>query len=261
MINKTIKYINSFFKNFYKKDTSNNQDVIDRILNDELKINKDLKKIISFSLWGDNPIYNIGAIRNAQIAKEIFPDWICRYYIGKSTPSETINKLKNENNTEIIIMEDDGDWTGMFWRFYPASEKDVGVMLSRDTDSRLTIREKIAVYEWLNSNKDFHIIRDHPYHNIEILGGMWGVKNHLLKDMNSLCDKFNKEDKWQTDQEFLKEIIYPLVENNSFTHDEYFNYCNEKKKIPVKRENKNFIGQAFDENDLPLHPKHMDALT
>jgi len=32
-----------------------------------------MKKVVSFSLWGDNPIYNIGAIRNAELAKEIYP--------------------------------------------------------------------------------------------------------------------------------------------------------------------------------------------
>ena len=30
-----------------------------------------MKKIISFSLWGDNPVYTQGAIRNAELAKEI----------------------------------------------------------------------------------------------------------------------------------------------------------------------------------------------
>jgi len=37
-----------------------------------------MKKIISFSLWGDNPIYTQGAIRNAELAKEVYPDWVCR---------------------------------------------------------------------------------------------------------------------------------------------------------------------------------------
>lgn len=31
-----------------------------------------MKKIISFSLWGNNPTYNIGAIRNAEIAKDVY---------------------------------------------------------------------------------------------------------------------------------------------------------------------------------------------
>jgi len=34
------------------------------------------KKIISFSLWGDKPMYTIGAIKNAKLAEEIYPGWI-----------------------------------------------------------------------------------------------------------------------------------------------------------------------------------------
>ena len=122
-----------------------------------------MKKIISFSLWGDIPRYAEGAIRNAELALEVYPDWICRYYIGKNTPLETIGRLSGFDNTEIYIMNEPGDWTGMFWRFYPASDIDVDVMISRDVDSRLTSREKAAVDEWLEGDKDFHIMRDHPY--------------------------------------------------------------------------------------------------
>ena len=32
-------------------------------------------KIISFSLYGDNPKYTEGAIRNAEIANEYWPGW------------------------------------------------------------------------------------------------------------------------------------------------------------------------------------------
>ena len=32
-----------------------------------------MKKVISFCLWGNDPKYNVGAIRNAEIAKEIYP--------------------------------------------------------------------------------------------------------------------------------------------------------------------------------------------
>ena len=37
-------------------------------------------KLITFSLWGQDPKYLVGAIRNAELASEIYPDWICRFY-------------------------------------------------------------------------------------------------------------------------------------------------------------------------------------
>jgi hypothetical protein len=44
-----------------------------------------MKKIISYSLWGDLPLYTVGAISNAKQAKEIYPGWICRFYIHEPT--------------------------------------------------------------------------------------------------------------------------------------------------------------------------------
>ena len=139
-----------------------------------------MKKIISFSLWGNNPKYTIGAIRNAELTPIIFPNWVSRFYCGKSVPEDIIEKLKSLPQTEVIIMDEDGDWTGMFWRFYACEDSDI--MLSRDTDSRLSNREKLAVDEWLESDKDFHIMRDHPYHNTEKIG-----RGRVGKECLRLC--------------------------------------------------------------------------
>jgi hypothetical protein len=212
-----------------------------------------MKKIISFSLWGDNPKYTIGAIKNVELSKTIYPDWICRFYCGKSVPLDIIEKLKSYDNVEVIEMDEYGDWNGMFWRFYAC--KDADVMISRDTDSRLSVREKSAVDEWMNSDKDFHIMRDHPYHNALILGGMWGVKNGLLKNIIPIINEYNKGNFWQVDQNFLKEKIYPIIKNNSFVHDEFMNFENWKKSFPTERNNKEFIGDVFDEKDI-RHPDY-----
>lgn len=216
-----------------------------------------MNKVISFSLWGDNPIYNIGAIRNAELAKEIYPDWVCWYYVGVNTPKETIEKLKSFDNTKVIEMGVVGDWTGMFWRFYPASDSTVDVVIVRDCDSRLNIREKEAVSEWLLSDKGFHIMRDHPAHATAILGGMWGAKKGTVNDMKNMIEFYVKGNFWQVDQNFLKEVIYPIVRNNSFVHDEYF----EHKPFPTIREYKQFVGQAYNENDEMLYPEHVNHLS
>ena len=101
------------------------------------------EKVISFCLWGDNPKYTIGAIKNADLANDIYPDWICRYYIGKSVPIKIIEELYTKRNTELFIMNEEGNWSGMFWRFLPASDTDVEVMMSRDTDSRCRLGKKL----------------------------------------------------------------------------------------------------------------------
>ena len=161
-----------------------------------------MKKVISFSLWGNNPIYCVGAIRNAELAMKHYPGWICRYHIGKSVPEIYVDDLLKRGNVEINLRKELGDWTGMFWRFEDASDPEVSVMVSRDTDSRIDHREAQAVQQWLASDKGFHIMRDHPYHATEILGGMWGVKNPLLSGMKAMIENYVKGNFWQVDQNF-----------------------------------------------------------
>lgn len=212
-----------------------------------------MKKIISFCLWGENPRYTIGALKNADLAKAIYPDWVCRYYIGKSTPNEIITELCDKDNTELFIMNESGDWSGMFWRFLPASDSDVSVMICRDTDSRLSEREKEAVDQWLDSDKGFHIMRDHPAHRTEILGGMWGAKIGSIPEMKSLIADYSKGDFWQVDQNFLKQKIYPIVKSNSFVHDEFFEYnpfpSKRKEGVDTNGNPIDFIGEPVDQND------------
>lgn len=214
-----------------------------------------MKKVVSFSLWGSDPKYNIGAINNSFLMKEIYPGWEAWFYCGSSVPEITMKKLEN-SGAKVIKMEEPGDWTGMFWRFLPAADPDVETMISRDTDSRISIREKLAVDEWIASGKSFHIMRDHPAHGIEMLGGMWGVRNGALKDIKELISGFTKGDFWQVDQNFLKDSVYPRARLDCHVNDEFF----EKKPFPSPRKDLEFVGDVFDENDI-RHPEHWKALS
>ena len=202
------------------------------------------RKIIYFSLWGDDKKYTIGALRNAELALSIYPGWVCRFYLGKSVPLDISEELQEFSNSEIINMNEKGDWTGMFWRFLAADHLS-DIVLSRDTDSRLNKREKAAVDEWLNSDKDFHIMRDHPYHATEILGGMWGCRNGILHGIADLINDYQKGDFWQVDQNFLREKIYPLAKDRSHVHDEYF----EINPFPLPREGQEYVGESFNEKE------------
>jgi hypothetical protein len=207
-----------------------------------------IKKIISFSLWGNNPKYTIGAIRNAELAKEIYPDWICRFYVGEDVADEIKTSLL-DLNSEIVEMGG-SDWNGMFWRFFAADSDDI--VISRDTDSRLGQREKAAVDEWLASDKDFHIMRDHPYHATAILGGMWGCRNGILKGIKQMIHNYDVREfnnKYQVDQNFLREVIYPIVWDESIVHDEFFYHCPFPKNAP-ERTKSYFVGQVYDENEI-----------
>jgi len=213
---------------------------------------------VCFSLWGNQPKYNVGIIENAKLRTQIYPEWKTIVYLGQSVPSSTIAALNKIESTQLVFMDQPGDWTGMFWRFLPAFDEKIDTMISRDADSRLSFRERDAVNEWLESDKDFHIMRDHPYHNTAILGGMWGCRKNLLNRLSITIQIPDNGNFWQVDQNFLREYVYPKVREYSFIHDSY-DLMNElqAKKFPSDRTNYEFVGEIYDENNN----RHSDHYT
>ena len=65
--------------------------------------------------------------------------------------------MEDFKDVEIVEKQDVGNWTSMFWRFEAAYDSDADVVIFRDADSRLNMREKAAVDQWLVSDKNFHI--------------------------------------------------------------------------------------------------------
>lgn len=207
-----------------------------------------MTKAIAFSLWGNEPRYTIGAIRNAELAKQIYPDWEVWMYVSEDVQKNILDELISLDCN--IFNMGKGNWNGMFWRFKPAASSDL-TMISRDADSRLSYREKAAVDEWLDSDKDFHIMRDHPYHATEILGGMWGCRNGILDNIKEMIHDYDMgeySNKYQVDQNFLREAVYPIVKDRAMVHDEFF----EKKPFPTPRLNpQDFVGQVYNEKEEP----------
>jgi len=218
-----------------------------------------MKKVISYSLWGNNPKYTVGAIKNAALAPTVYPDWICRFYVDHTVPKDILFNLEENPNVEIVVKQAIGDWSSMFWRFEAAYDKNVDITIFRDTDSRPTLREKFAVNEWLKSDKIFHIMRDHPYHNFPILGGMWGVKNKNNYNLEKLINNFyNNEssNRYGTDYEFFIKILYPMIKDDCLIHDEFF----DKKPFPRKREGLEFVGEPFNQDDTPCDLTHREEI-
>ena len=221
-----------------------------------------MKKVISFSLWGDNPTYNIGAIKNAELAQIFYPDFECWFYIHKETvPSSTIEELSKISNTKIILKEGDlNNCKPMMWRFESIDEPEVEVMMSRDTDSRILEREKLAVEEWLNSDKLFHIMRDHPHHNFVILGGMFGTKKIPHVNWIPIMSNYHQSGHRNYYQEFLRDYIYPLIVNNSIIHASFHKSENHAKKFPINFDSEyRFVGE-YVYNDETRSLEHVNIL-
>ena len=210
------------------------------------------KRVISFCLWGDNPKYTQGAIRNVELATTVYPGWVSRFYTHvPSVPADVVERL--ERDAEVIPTEI-GDWRCMLERFRAADDADVEYMISRDTDSRLSKREKEAVDEWIAAGTAAHCMRDHPSHDVFIMGGMWGLRGGVLP-MNQLIDDWTAVDKWRTDQFFLTSQIWPRIHDDVTVHDEF----RSGRPFPSARAGLEFVGDVFLADDSP-EPAHREKL-
>ena len=147
-------------------------------------------RVLSFSLYGDNPKYTIGAIKNSELREKFYPDWQMRVYHNDSVPNYVLEQLE-ANNVVLINTKVDRNVCNAMWRFAPASEEGVEYFISRDCDSRIFERDVAAVEEWIASGKDFHIIRDHPGgHAWESSAGMWGAKGGFIENIKEKMDQY-----------------------------------------------------------------------
>lgn len=210
-------------------------------------------KIISFSLWGDKPMYTVGALENIALANEIYPDWTCRFYVDKTVTEEVKSNIKNEGGEIYFIDSDKGSFWGMFWRFMANDDPNMEVMISRDCDSRLSYREKAAVNEWLVSEKMFHTMHDHYAHrSVPILGGMWGVKRGLITNMVDKALLWGRYGNKGIDQDFLRDVIWKDVKDTTLSHSSINNRWNFSISFPKHKESKynvKYVGEIFDENN------------
>ena len=168
------------------------------------------KKVISFSVYGDKPVYWIGAEKNVELAKEIYPDWVCRFYCGPEVPN--LEKLKSLD-CEVLVVE--SKIPPMYWRFFAVDDPGVSVFISRDTDSLVNSREKAAVDEWIASDKIMHMMHDNlAGHWSPVMGGMRGIKTPIEFNMTEELLKFTGARKfnfaYSDDQSFLSAKLLPL---------------------------------------------------
>ena len=178
------------------------------------------KKVISFSLYGKNPDYTVGAIANARHANRAYPGWVCRFYVADDVPEGVISRLK-DYGAEIVSMGPRIGHNSMLWRFLAVVDPGNDVTLVRDADSRFTKCELIMVNEWLASSKKFHVIRLGLYHR-PIMGGLWGVRGYTpnLKEPLENCLRLTENTRRGTDQVFLADYLYPQMKGNVFVHEQ-----------------------------------------
>lgn len=194
-------------------------------------------------------MYIRGVQYNIELAKEIYPGWICRIYLFQEC-FYLEKKLLQYNNVELVKIDEIGSSFATIQRFLPIGESDIDYFICRDADSRLSLREKEAVDEWLLLGNNFHIMKDHPHHYCDefpILAGMWGAKGNLIPNIKELIAFFikNENNVKGVDQRFLYYIFHNYAKDNFLEHG----INNFPSARNFNRDNIYFVGQQFDENN------------
>jgi hypothetical protein len=216
-------------------------------------------KQISYSLFGTQAKYYIGAEKNLEINKILLPDWQNVIYFHPSmTNMENVEKLNSlgASMVDVTTLPNIGiDYIHFpyFWRFLSFFQG--GISISRDLDSRVSMREVNYINKWLDSNKDFFIIRDHPWHS-PVPAGLIGMRGERQDFVEHFVNFVNTQSlAWGADQTILHEFKEKTDENMWF-------YCgfNESENYIPRDDQNFFIGMQIDENDNPLDPSAIVAL-
>ena len=183
-----------------------------------------MNKLISFSLYGNDPKYVRGLYENLKIKeeKQLYQNWKVVVFHDYTVKKEVLDYLKN-HNVELIDMTESQIFATS-WRFC-AADLECERFIVRDSDSRISKREEEAVEKWIENDTILHIMRDHPHHGYVINGGMWGMKPVEGLDMRTAIIKYQgnitgqmvhsneRAAWWMKDMDFLRDVIYRLFGN------------------------------------------------
>lgn len=213
-------------------------------------------KNISYCLYGTDLKYYIGAEKNLIINSKLLPNWetIIYYSLSNFLP-EYVEKLSSLGAKMVEVSSlNISKYLGnpMFWRYLVFYNKTPSII--RDLDSRLSNREVIYIKKWIDSDLNYFVIRDHPWH-APVPGGLFGLKDSKLIIQH--FEEFVKINQlgWGSDQEMLNSFINKVGRDNLA----YFGFDEKENYIPRDDENF-FIGMQIDEFENPLEPNAILSL-
>lgn len=220
--------------------------------------------IVSFSIFGDDKdrIYRHGALINAEMYGRHRADTICRFYVGLSALKWATEFLAPLPNVQVMDYSDRPEnQIATLWRYDALLDTEYDFYLFRDTDSRPIARERAAVDEWLASDCAFHIMRDHPYHCVPMMAGLWGVKGPKAPLLNKFFQIRHSRAFYQVDQMFLKATVWRWARTDVMSHvdcDHKFNLPFRPFPLPLTDEG--FCGEGFYGDGRPRFPEHSRSL-
>ena len=203
-------------------------------------------RLLSFSLFGQDPKYRHGMLRILQDLDHFYAGWNVVIYCDRLNHDALTPEPLGPRVEVVLQQEISQGLEGAFWRFQAALRPGVQTLLFRDSDSLFTTREVEMVSQWLASRYDTHIIRDHPYHQSPVMAGMLGVKGRSLQLLSGLVRRRMRARRcteYGDDQVFLSEDFYPRVRSRALVHTDCVRYFPERTQpMPPDRPGEMFVG-------------------
>jgi hypothetical protein len=161
-------------------------------------------RVFSFCLYGTERNYYTGLLENIEIIKQYYPDFTIVVHKGFCDPSWVIPE-----GVEVNITNREGAINALL-RYLSLLTADIGFV--RDTDSRITARDRWCIDEFLKSSKSYHSIRDHYWHSSKIMAGTFGWKKPfpLMIPTHEVGYGF--------DEQFLEANVYEAVKADMLVH-------------------------------------------
>ncbi|WP_312240888.1 tetratricopeptide repeat protein [Pantoea sp.] len=203
------------------------------------------QNIIAFSLYGGQPRYCETLIKNVEVARELYPGWICRVWLDESVPQHVWQRLA-QAGAQLVDMSQEKTIFPTLWRFLVMDDPEVQRFIVRDADSLLSEREAAAVEAWLASPYWFHHMRDYFSHTELLLAGMWGGCRGVFSGvgawMRDFHARYSSSERF-ADQSFLKTVLWPTVRESVLNHDTLFGFHGARgwpTHAPVRWQNDSF---------------------
>jgi tetratricopeptide (TPR) repeat protein len=187
------------------------------------------RQVIAFSLFGDNPRYGETAKLNVMVARQLLPQWTCRFYVDATVPEQVRSGLQTLGaQVRMASEQDQQTLSGLMWRFLVLDDPDVDRFLIRDADSLISKREVAAIEAWQQSAQSFHLMRDYFSHTELLLAGMWGGCGGIFKNVREQMVQYIAQGQYLgarvVDQHFLRMHIWPTVKQSLMSHDPVFGF-------------------------------------
>ncbi|XP_018021222.1 uncharacterized protein LOC108677508 isoform X2 [Hyalella azteca] len=205
------------------------------------------QKVLSYCVYGNYSKYASGFPRILDAIRKWYPGWLVRLYTEPSMYVKELRPLMLQH--PYLYLCDVSNLPGdipdvrvpdsMLWRVAVLGDETVDVFLVRDIDAEMLYREVAAVHEFLESGKMLHIMRDHPWHGVSLLGGTYGVNQAACN--RSLLNLIRRQ-VFDQRQKINDQSVLQLV-HSSISHDSYScQHFPSTVPFPTQRNASQFVG-------------------